>query len=80
MTNFVNPGKRIEVALEGYAGMAGFTEADGKASLAYPSAQTKLRPGQSIEVDERQWVIEKAGRSEFVRGFVRVELRPAEAA
>lgn len=81
MTSSVNTGKRIEVDLDGYAGTAGFTEMpDGTASLAYPSSQTKLRAGQPVEVDGRRWLVEKAGRSEYLRGFVRVELRPVRVA
>ena len=80
MSSDVNTGKRIQVTLDGYTGMAGFTEGEGKASLAFPSAQVRLQAGASVEVDGRQWIVEKAGRSEFLRGYARVELRPAAVA
>lgn len=76
----VNRGKRIAIDIDGYAGPAGFTEADGKASLAFPAASLRLRAGDPLAADGRDWIVEKVGPSGFLRGFKLVELRPAEGA
>lgn len=75
----VNRGKRIDVAIGGFTGVAGFTESDGKASLSFPASQLALRPGETVEVDERAWLVEKVGASQFLRGFKTLELRLAES-
>ncbi len=76
----VNGGKRVQVSLEGFEGLAGLTESGGKASLALPGAARGLRVGEIILVDDRRWIVEAVGPSQFVRGFKLAELRPAEGA
>lgn len=74
----VNSGKRITVELGDYTGPAGFIESDGRASVSFQSVSTTLREGMIVHIDGRQWAIEKAARSQFLRGYITVELRLVE--
>jgi len=76
----INNGRRAVVTFDGYSGVGGLTESDGKASLALPGAASALRAGMTVVADGRQWIVEKIGPSQFVRGFKLAELRPAEGA
>lgn len=76
----VNTGKRVAIAIGGERVVAGLTEfPDGTAALSFPATKSALRAGDPLHADGRQWVIEKVGVSQFLRGFKLVELRPAES-
>ena len=75
----VNSGERIEVTVGRYNGPAGFTEADGKASLSFQSA-LPIPLGLPVTIKGRAWIVESSGPSKFLRGFKLVELRPAKDA
>lgn len=77
----VNCGKRVQLSLDGYVGLAGFSERDGTASLSFPASATlRLPMGSVIEADGRRWIVEKVAQSDFLRGFKVVDVRPAPEA
>lgn len=81
MSPTINSGKRIAIALDGYAGPAGFTEfEDGTAAISFEAARSALRAGATIEADGRSWTVTKAGPSQFLRGYRTAELRLADKA
>jgi hypothetical protein len=76
----VEAGKRVQINVNGFSGIAGFVENEDGATLSFASdLPLRIPPGAPIRADGRDWLVLKAGPSQFVRGFKVVELRPMVA-
>lgn len=77
----VNNGSRVEVSLVDYVGPAGFVVMrDGSAQLSYRSTKQKgPAVGTIVAIEEAQWEVVSVARSDFVRDFRVLTLKPVEA-
>lgn len=76
----VQAGKRIQINVNGFSGIAGFVENEDGAQLSFAADfPLRLAVGAAVLADGRAWVVQRVGASQFVRGFKVVDLRPIVA-
>ncbi len=66
----INNGKRIQVSLPDFEGLAGFVEAPSGITMAYmPNKKGSLAVGETVEADNEQFTVLRIDASQLVEGF-----------
>lgn len=77
MRGKVNNGRRVQLDIADFFGMAGLVEANGVTTLAYRSNRVgrPLAPGSVLDVDGEQRTVLKVTPSEYVERMILVTLQ-----